>query len=428
MKWFKRCLWIAAWATWAWLGFGLHRELPRSLSPAITKLPLERDDTLLGFVKDTSYVVVQRSLPLSASKRSKIYPGWSGFRLLDSCFRVFDGHTGKLVRETTPGNYYVLGVPQSLRWHGVLFVSGRLPGSIEASADGNDLERLYRYDVFADSWKKISDRAPTVMKIVSHPTKPWIVVSDGRFAHGPVRTSVIDWNAGAELLVRQHDHAQDRVDAVFVGATDRIAFYIQAISTKADSARRADCLEFWRIGSPCQMEKVIRAGTAGAETETTRQWLQIWWNAPTVSKSGRAILAEFPAALWDVETPTRCWTPDATFWAAPLADAEAFSVTEFWAADLWDGDRKSRWNTVAHRDLESARFKRRCWQADSEIFDLTNGDESLAVSPSGAVHRLPLPPNLPLLALCQTILALPLILLWSILRWRRRRRMTIASA
>jgi hypothetical protein len=35
--------------------------------------------------------------------------------------------------------------------------------------------------------------------------------------------------------------------------------------------------------------------------------------------------------------------------------------------------------------------------------------------------------NSPLLALCQTILALPLVLLWAGLRWRRKRRMGMAS-
>ena len=37
----------------------------------------------------------------------------------------------------------------------------------------------------------------------------------------------------------------------------------------------------------------------------------------------------------------------------------------------------------------------------------------------GEVYSFPLAPNLQLLAFCQTILALPLILVWALQRWRR---------
>jgi len=48
-------------------------------------------------------------------------------------------------------------------------------------------------------------------------------------------------------------------------------------------------------------------------------------------------------------------------------------------------------------------------------------------NPTQAVLVDPLPVNWPLLTLCQTILALPLILLWAALRWRRNRRLRLVS-
>jgi hypothetical protein len=50
---------------------------------------------------------------------------------------------------------------------------------------------------------------------------------------------------------------------------------------------------------------------------------------------------------------------------------------------------------------------------------LFNADGTLGVANGGRVYRLPPSVNWPLIALCQAFLALPLVLLWVILRWRR---------
>jgi hypothetical protein len=36
MRWLKRFFWLFAWGAWAWLGFGLYRELPRSLGSLVS--------------------------------------------------------------------------------------------------------------------------------------------------------------------------------------------------------------------------------------------------------------------------------------------------------------------------------------------------------------------------------------------------------
>src|SRR4051794_23075083 len=41
-RWLPRALWLLAWSFWAWLGWGLYRELPRSLTPfAVLPFPDE---------------------------------------------------------------------------------------------------------------------------------------------------------------------------------------------------------------------------------------------------------------------------------------------------------------------------------------------------------------------------------------------------
>ena len=37
MKRLTRFLWLAAWSSWLWLGFGLYRELPRETGPVVAK-------------------------------------------------------------------------------------------------------------------------------------------------------------------------------------------------------------------------------------------------------------------------------------------------------------------------------------------------------------------------------------------------------
>lgn len=60
MRWFKNFFWLAAWSLWLWLGFGLHRELPRDLGPVVCQFELAEDETLLGFAPGREVVVVLR--------------------------------------------------------------------------------------------------------------------------------------------------------------------------------------------------------------------------------------------------------------------------------------------------------------------------------------------------------------------------------
>src|SRR5258708_5477548 len=53
----KRLAWITAWAVWAFAGWRLYVELPRSLGPPIAKLDLESGENALGFLDGEATIV-----------------------------------------------------------------------------------------------------------------------------------------------------------------------------------------------------------------------------------------------------------------------------------------------------------------------------------------------------------------------------------
>lgn len=58
--------------------------------------------------------------------------------------------------------------------------------------------------------------------------------------------------------------------------------------------------------------------------------------------------------------------------------------------------------------------------------DWMTSDGTLALQDKGEIHALPPKPNYSLVAFCQTILALPIIFLWAVLRWRQNRKARMA--
>lgn len=81
--------------------------------------------------------------------------------------------------------------------------------------------------------------------------------------------------------------------------------------------------------------------------------------------------------------------------------------------------------TFVLRRAENGEFVQRTWHPT--LIQRSRDGALFFNYEDGAVHRLPPRVNYPLLALCQTILATPLVLLWAVLRWRRNRRMRLAS-
>jgi hypothetical protein len=60
-----RTLWIAAWGAWCWAGYGLWRELPRTLGRKIGKLDFAPDEVILGTLRDQRTLVSSHEVPPS---------------------------------------------------------------------------------------------------------------------------------------------------------------------------------------------------------------------------------------------------------------------------------------------------------------------------------------------------------------------------
>ena len=93
------------------------------------------------------------------------------------------------------------------------------------------------------------------------------------------------------------------------------------------------------------------------------------------------------------------------------------AVTEMW--EFAAGAHRWEPITCAVRGRDDDRL---CWRTWTALPERISSDGVLWLTSDFNIFTVP-SPNWPLLALCQSILALPLILLWAMLRWRRKRRM-----
>ena len=435
----KRFLWLLAWSLWLWLGFGLYRELPREPGPMIAEIPVKPSDEA-EFIGNAHLVAT--------------------FSYVGNPYvvRVFNADTGDFVREISfEGHWPKLGL-QSWRTHGVIIAEGQ-----QKKTRG-----LHVVDLRTGSWKRLSDKMS--IGVAVHPTKPWIVFRESAPPiDEPRRTTVIDWETGAEVFVRPRDGEHVHVGMpIFLGEADRLVIPVTRESPGPQSDPPPD-LEVWRLGAPNRLEKVVRSPTPrwypssvsasanriairtlGPDTnyldvfdiDAERLIFSVPPHAERVSefkrsndegfhfsKSGRTILGGVPVGVWNVDSGAKLWSRSNQI-PRVLEDEDAFLLAERWGfGGTWMPRFFWRWlhggNTLAVYNLETAALRFRCWDQNFSLHT-RSADGTLGLS-GGVVYRLPYQVNVGLLALCQTILALPLMLLWVILRWRRKRRLRLAS-
>lgn len=147
-----------------------------------------------------------------------------------------------------------------------------------------------------------------------------------------------------------------------------------------------------------------------------------------LSRDGRSILemGQNPGTdrIIDVNSEAVVWKSASNEWASALdADGDRFSASETWKGNLFGRDWEYRdW---AVRSLKDGSLLFRCWTPPFDGESYANEDGSLFFAQKEReIHRLPYRANWLLLGLCQSVLALPLILLWAVLRWRRKRRLS----
>jgi hypothetical protein len=85
-----------------------------------------------------------------------------------------------------------------------------------------------------------------------------------------------------------------------------------------------------------------------------------------------------------------------------------------------------RYTSTAFRDVESGRLLVRLKGVPGIMSRNRTG--TLVATTTGSVHRLPYVVDWPLLALCLAVLALPLVMLWVVLRLLSRRKLRRGTA
>jgi len=105
-----------------------------------------------------------------------------------------------------------------------------------------------------------------------------------------------------------------------------------------------------------------------------------------------------------------------------IPGGNVYGCREYWHGHV--GSAKTFKATFAIHSLADGRLLCRLRQIPIWV----TSDARLCVDDEVTVRSLPPPPNWGLLAICQAILALPIVLLWAVLRWQRRRMRQTAVA
>jgi hypothetical protein len=429
MKWVKRGLWVAAWGCWLWLGFGLYRELPRDLGPVVASIPMTNQQ-VAGFVGEANLV---------ALVTGRVSP----------TVELFDCETGQR-KQTLDTGLSRLPSEDLYRWlaRSLLFADG-----IRDSIDYKPALGLHCIDVAAGTINRLS--AFGAVACVPHDNRPWVLVAE-RHPDSPFvrRIVVFDRNTGMEVFVREPEPYKRSLYpwAFFIPGSDRLVvpMYIET------GAKPTLGLEVWKIGSPSKMEKFlpevplpsprVRAVTpngrflvvvpdlgyvAGvydlneARIVFAEPPAEMGGNEPLLSPSGRTLLAGTPGTLWSLDSDRAIWRPGPDSTLSPDFVPGRFLHVENWSSSWKDWFPAFKYTSTAFRDLESGEVIVRLSGFVGARFQ--NPARTLEVDTSGEVRRLPYPVNWTLFSICQAILALPLVILWAALGWRRKRRLRMAS-
>jgi hypothetical protein len=445
MKCFKRPLWLAAWSFWLWLGFGLARELPRHSAAVICAIPLEKDEYHCGDLADGVSVTRLDDVPGETSR-----------------YRTWDAATGRLIRDWN-GPILGHGSRELLR---LGIVAGVKPEAVDSKTEVNHFQLL---DLRSGAWTPVGSMS--LKARCEHPTRPWLVLEDSYGGdlgvkvfdveakrwlfkwRSPQPTPVSDehigdvWFDGDEIVIVFEIPHRDE-DGRFLQWLKSQRLERWHVPTKSMIESLAIDPPGWILGPPGSAGRILIAGRRGGRRsidvvdvrtlktvfscddvdEGERSWEEIPARIPTqrLSASGRTILSDL-GRLWSVEQNRVLWRkrPEMESIHNRSFSATTFSVHENWTPLLQKLHLSFKLATAAVRDIETGAVQYRTFNSSVEWWQILYA-QSEGFDDSTTHSQAP-PPNWPLLALCQTILALPLMLLWAFLRWRRNRRLRLAS-
>lgn len=443
MRHLKGFLWLAVWSIWFLLGIGLHHQLPRRNGTQICKLPIDRT-SLLGFVGDTDLFTVRR-LPNGGDQQPQPID-------------VYNARTGELVHTISVEPGFNPEVPDriSIRW-GVI-----LRRSPDPNHGMNAEHGLHALDLATGKWKELT--AKGLMNFAVHPDKPWVAYTLA--ASRPGGLTIKNLHTGETIFDRKLPAVGGNVAAlVFIPDRNAIALregYAKAISIQVYSleddspptpagvdldlfddlsASRSGRISLhqphgWSRPFPPEwndvydlVEKRYLSSIPPSERGDARAVAPAGAYRPVISPRGKTMLRGKPPALYHVGDGAVVWRPGVHekivgsdgMADRPLPWETGFLVEENWNT-LWKRwFPKFQYSTMSRRSLETGELLFRTHENMFVQPEYINAAHTLFVNHDGSVYRDPFGVDWPLLALCQAILALPLVLLWWILRWRRHR-------
>lgn len=436
----KGILWLLAWSLWFVLGVGLYKELPRSFGKTVCELQTDQSTArVLGFVADSNQIVLLiKTLGVTGLPFSTV--------------NIVDAETGAVLRKTY-GYFFPngnLGDAADQCRKGVLFT--RLQPNSEGKMGPKG---VFVLDLHSMEWRTVSDRNPAYLSL--HPNKSLILFESDR------ETFLLDFRTLRETFV-VGDLSGSRAAPFFLEGGKRIAVVGRSPSESPES--RESRIEIWNIDPDVVREGTIESVAGfvmkdhsdsgrvliigGTQTAPTVDVFDVHEKrmmfagrpssegigsktlprvgTPCLSKSGRSLIGSDPPSLWNVDTGEIIWRPNRCEDTWAQDSQEVFNVRENWHK-LWEQWRPNlKFTTFAYRSLEDGGLLHRTNSLNTMRPKLWNAAGTLAVAEDGNVYRLPLPVNWPLLALCQAVLSSPLIILWTLLRWRKNRRARFAAA
>ena len=172
-RWLPRSLWILAWSFWAWLGFGLYRELPRHVERKEIASPRDERRWFCGDMDDGTSV-------------TRIDGDDAG---LPNRYQVVDTATGRLLHECKgPDQDYP-------RWESsrLSVVAGVNRDAVEAETE----EPFQLLDLRTGTWTALGG---VLLHIEGeHPSRPWIIIDDGTAVSSRLRVYDVDAKHGSSI-------------------------------------------------------------------------------------------------------------------------------------------------------------------------------------------------------------------------------------
>jgi len=402
------------------------------MGPPVCTLALEPAEHPMGFTESGGLVVTTKP-SLNGRRRFGIWDAVTGGKRHDL--------VGPLARAND-----AVSLPQGV-------IVGLVPAEDE---DATSIEVL---DLASGQRRTLECNCKRVLTI--HDDRPWVALSESGPLSAPTTVKVFDFRTGELVLeciakpgARRLFHCQftEGDELLLISGdpendpTADVSMEIARYSTTRGELERRNVVQRRSIGPPVRGGRAVGSRVTGrlgqvevAEIMTGRilfrsadlsQRITEDWSLPVfLSATGRRLL-NTSGSLWSVDDGRAVWREsliDGYIDQEPTT--RAFLVLEHWHPVLEWLYLSEEPSSRAVRDMENGAVRRR-YQGTSEYWQgmlrTASADGRRFVDSEGNVYQ-PSLANWPLLVCCQTILALPLILLWAALRWRCHRRLRLAT-